>query len=97
MAHREAGSTDSTSASLPPLGLHKTQRNRIPELFQSLLPLSHRHLRALIHDKLSHLIHDKSSEGPIETSERKGVERGREDGEMSRQRERERAQLLPTF
>lgn len=88
MAHGEAESSDSTSTSLPPLALHKTRRNRIPELFQSLLPLSHRHLSALIHDKLSHLIHDKSSEGPIETSRwrrgrgkrmerRPGRERGR--------------------
>lgn len=68
MAHGEAESSASTSTSLPPLALHKTRRNRIPELFQSLLPLSHRHLSALIHDKLSHLIHDKSSEGPIETT-----------------------------
>lgn len=67
-AVKAESSESSTSASLPPLGLHKTQPNRIPELFQSLLPLSHRHLSALIHDKLSHLIHDKSSEGPIETS-----------------------------
>lgn len=90
MAHMEAESTDSTSTSLPPLGPYKTQPNRIPELFQSLLPLSHRHLSALIHDKLSHLIHDKSSEGPIETSGWKGRGRGREDGEKTRQRERER-------
>lgn len=57
------------STSTPPslLAGHKTQCNRIPKLFQWLLPLSHRHLSALIHDKLSHLIHDKSSEGPIET------------------------------
>lgn len=95
MAHGEAESTDSTSASLPPLGLQKTQRNRIPELFQSLLPLSHRHLSALIHDKLSHLIHDKSSEGPIETSGWKGGGRGQEDGGKTRQGERE--QLLPSF
>lgn len=60
-------SANSTSTSLSPLACHKAQCNRIPKLFQWLLPLSHRHLSALIHDKLSHLIHDKSSEGPIET------------------------------
>lgn len=85
MARGEAESTDSTSTSLPPLPPpHKTRRNRIPELFQSLLPLSHRHLSALIHDKLSHLIHDKSSEGPIETSRWRG---GQEEGERTRQGE----------
>lgn len=97
MAQGEAESSVSTSTSLPPLGLHKTQPNRIPELFQSLLPLSHRHLSALIHDKLSHLIHDKSSEGPIETSGWKGGGSRRENGEKTRQRERERGQLLPSF
>lgn len=60
-------SANSTSTSPSPLACHKAQCNRIPKLFQWLLPLSHRHLSALIHDKLSHLIHDKSSEGPIET------------------------------
>ena len=66
----------------PPLAGHKTQCNRIPKLFQWLLPLSHRHLSALIHDKLSHLIHDKSSERPIETRRWRqgGWEGGAEDG-----------------
>lgn len=85
MAQGEAESTDSTSTSLPPLAPYETRRNRIPELFQSLLPLSHRHLSALIHDKLSHLIHDKSSEGPIETSRWRGG--GQEGGERTRQGE----------
>lgn len=77
---RATESANSTSAHLPTpaqppatlLGCHKTQCNRIPKLFQWLLPLSHGHLSALIHDKLSHLIHDKSSEGPIETRRWKG-------------------------
>lgn len=88
MAQGEAESTDSTSTSLPPLAPHKTRRNRIPELFQSLLPLSHRHLSALIHDKLSHLIHDKSSEGPIETSRWRGGKR------KERRPGRERARIV---
>lgn len=70
-------SANSTSTSPSSLACHKTQCNRIPKLFQWLLPLSHRHLSALIHDKLSHLIHDKSSEGPIETRRWRGGERGR--------------------
>lgn len=70
-------SANSTSTSPFLLACHKTQCNRIPKLFQWLLPLSHRHLSALIHDKLSHLIHDKSSEGPIETRRWRGVEGGR--------------------
>lgn len=88
MAQGEAESTDSTSTSLPPLAPHKTRRNRIPELFQSLLPLSHRHLSALIHDKLSHLIHDKSSKGPIETSRLRGGKR------KERRPGRERARVV---
>lgn len=96
MEAAESGES-STSASLPPLGLHKTQPNRIPELFQSLLPLSHRHLSALIHDKLSHLIHDKSSEGPIETSGWRVRGGGGMEGRPGREREREREQLLPSF
>lgn len=63
----QAIETANSTSTPSTLAGHKTQCNRIPKLFQWLLPLSHRHLSALIHDKLSHLIHDKSSEGPIET------------------------------
>lgn len=69
-------SANSTSTPPSALASHKTQCNRIPKLFQWLLPLSHRHLSALIHDKLSHLIHDKSSEGPIETRRWRGGKGG---------------------
>lgn len=82
----------STTAPPSPLTGHKTQCNRIPKLFQWLLPLSHRHLSALIHDKLSHLIHDKSSEGPIETRRWRGgreVEEGVGDKRMEGQARRE--------